>query len=88
MSTDEAEVITDGEEEEEDDDDNEDGEKADLRGDDDEIVVTDEEEGRGLLMDRSTGSVCVWKCRSWASRSSGGSGLTLLRKKGTPSIAV
>lgn len=88
MSTDEAEVITDGEEEEEDDDDNEDGEKADLRGDDDEIVVVDEEEGRGLLMDRSTGSVCVWKCRSWASRSSGGSGLTLLRKKGTPSIAV
>lgn len=88
MSTDEAEVITDGEEEEEDDDDNEDGEKADLRGDDDEIVVADEEEGRGLLMDRSTGSVCVWKCRSWASRSSGGSGLTLLRKKGTPSIAV
>lgn len=88
MSTDEAEVITDGEEEEEDDDDNEDGEKADLRGDDDEIVVADEEDGRGLLMDRSTGSVCVWKCRSWASRSSGGSGLTLLRKKGTPSIAV
>lgn len=92
MSTDEAEVITDGEEEEEDDDDNEDGEKADLRGDDDEVAVgaadeEEKEEGRGLLIDRSTGSVCVWKCRSWASRSSGGSGLTLLRKKGTPSIA-
>lgn len=71
MSTDEAEVITDGEEEEEeeeDGDDNEDGEKADLRGDDDEVVLevgmADEEEGRGLLIDRSTGSVCVWKCRS------------------------
>lgn len=91
MSTDEAEVITDGEEEEEeeDDDDKEDGENADLRGEDEEAVVgvVDEDEGRGLLMDRSTGSVCVWKCRSWASRSSGGSALTLLRKKGTPSIA-
>lgn len=90
VSTDEAEVITDGEEEEgEDDDDKEDGEKADLRGEDDEAVVgvVDEEDGRGLLIDRSTGSVCVWKCRSWASRSSGGSALTLLRKKGTPSIA-
>lgn len=67
MSTDEAEVITDGEEEEgEDDDDKEDGEKADLRGEDDEAVVgvVDEEDGRGLLIDRSTGSVCVWKCRS------------------------
>ncbi len=85
MSTDEAEVITDGEEEEEDDDDKEDGEKADLRGEDDKVV--DKEEGRGLLIDRSTGSVCVWKCRSLASRSSGGSCLTLLRKKGTPSIA-
>lgn len=66
VSTDEAEVITDGEEEEEDDD-KDDGEKADLRGDDDEIVVVgtmDEGEGRGLLIDRSTGSVCVWKCRS------------------------
>lgn len=66
MSTDEAEVITDGEEEE-DDEDKDDGEKADLRGEDDEIVVVgraDEEEGRGLLIDRSTGSVCVWKCRS------------------------
>lgn len=39
MSTDEAEVITDGEEEEEEDDDKEDGEKADLRGEDDEAVV-------------------------------------------------
>lgn len=67
MSTDEAEVITDGEEEEgEDDDDKEDGEKADLRGEDDEAVVgvVDEEDGRGLLIDRSTGSVCVWKCKS------------------------
>lgn len=64
MSTDEAEVITEGEEEEdEDDDDKEDGEKADLRGEDDEVVV-DEKEGRGLLIDRSTGSVCVWKCKS------------------------
>lgn len=64
MSTEEAEVMTDGEEEEEDDDDNEDGEKADLRGEEDEVGVEDEKEGRGLLMDRSTGSVCVWKCRS------------------------
>lgn len=69
MSTDAAEVITDGEEEEEeeeDDDDKEDGEKAYLRGEDDEVVVgvVDEKEGRGLLIDRSTGSVCVWKCRS------------------------
>lgn len=67
MNTDEAEVITDGEEEDdEDDDDREDGEKADLRGEDDEVVVgvVDEEDGRGLLIDRSTGSVCVWKCRS------------------------
>ena len=67
MSSDEAEVITDGdEEEEEDDDDKEDGEKAYLRGEDDEVVlgVVDREEGRGLLIDRSTGSVCVWKCRS------------------------
>lgn len=83
--------MTDGEddEEDEDDDDNEDGEKADLRGDVDEVVVAavEEEDGRGLLIDKSTGSVWVWKCRSCASRSSGGSGLTLLRKKGTPSIA-
>lgn len=87
MSTEEAEVITDGEEEE-DDDDKDDGEKADLRGEVDEVLgVVDEDEGRGLLIDRSTGSVCVWKCRSCASRSSGGSGFTLLRKKGTPSIA-
>lgn len=67
VSTDEAEVITDGEEEEEDDKDKDDGEKADLRGDDDEIAVVgnvDEEEGRGLLIDRSTGSVCAWKCGS------------------------
>lgn len=67
MSTDEAEVITDGEDDDdEDDDDKEDGEKADLRGEDDEVVVgvVDEEDGRGLLIDRSTGSVCVWKCRS------------------------
>ena len=66
MSTEEAEVMTDGEEEEEDDDDKEDGEKADLRGEDDEVMmgVMDEDEGRALLIDRSTGSVCVWKCRS------------------------
>lgn len=65
MSTDEAEVITDGEDDE-DDDDKEDGEKADLRGEDDEVMVgvVDDEDGRGLLIDRSTGSVCVWKCRS------------------------
>lgn len=59
--------MTDGEEEEgEDDDDREDGEKADRSGEDEEPVVgvVDEEDGRGLLMDRSTGSVCVWKCRS------------------------
>lgn len=59
MSTEEAEVITDGEEEEEDDD-REDGEKADLRGEDEVVVeMMNEEEGRGLLIDRSTGSVCV-----------------------------
>ena len=64
MSTDEAEVITDGEQDKgDDDDDKEDGEKADVSGEDDEGMV-DEEEGRGLLMDRSTGSVCVWKCGS------------------------
>lgn len=69
MSTEEAEVITDGEDEEDEDEDNEDGEKADLWGGDDEefmlVVVVDKEEGRGLLIDRSTGSVCVWKWRSW-----------------------
>lgn len=68
MSTDEAEVITDGEEEEEEEveeDDKDDGEKADLRIDVEEVVVVvDEEEGRGLLIDRSTGSVCVWKFKS------------------------
>lgn len=74
--------MTDGEEEEEDEDD---GEKADLRGEEDDVV--DKEDGRGLLMDRSTGSVCVWKCRSCGSRCSVGSGFTLLRKKGTPSMA-
>lgn len=90
VSTDEAEVMTEGEEEEDDDDDDkEDGEKAYLRGEEDKAVVgvVDEEDGRGLLIDRSTGSVCMWKCRSWTSRSSGVSALTLLRKKGTPSIA-
>lgn len=77
--------MTEGEEEEEDEDD---GEKADLRGEEDDVLdVVDKEDGRGLLMDRSTGSVCVWKCRSCASRSSVGSGFTLLRKKGTPSMA-
>lgn len=67
MSTDEAEVMTEGEEEEDDDDDDkEDGEKAYLRGEEDKAVVgvVDEEDGRGLLIERSTGSVCVWKCRS------------------------
>lgn len=56
VSTDEAEVMTDGEEEEEEDDE-EDGEKAEVRGDGE--VVVEGGEGRGLLMDRSTGS--VWK---------------------------
>lgn len=94
MSSDEAEVMTDGEEEEgEDEDDRDDGEKAERRGEEESeaavrAAAEEEEEGRGLLMDKSTGSVCVWKCRSWwASRSSGGSALTLLRKKGTPSMA-
>lgn len=62
-------MITDGEDEEEEDEDNEDGEKADLWGGDVEevvlvVVVEDKVKGRGLLIDRSTGSVCVWKCRS------------------------
>lgn len=94
MSSDEAEVMTDGEEEEgEDEDDRDDGEKAERRGEEESeaavrAAAEEEEEGRGLLIDRSTGSVCVWKCKSWwASRSSGGSALTLLRKKGTPSMA-
>lgn len=94
MSSDEAEVMTDGEEEEgEDEDDRDDGEKAERRGEEESeaavrAATEEEEEGRGLLIDRSTGSVCVWKCKSWwASRSSGGSALTLLRKKGTPSMA-
>lgn len=94
MSRDEAEVMTDGEEEEgEDEDESDEGEKAERSGEEEESeaavrAAAAEEEGRGLLMDRSTGSVCVWKCRSWwASRSSGGSALTLLRKKGTPSMA-
>lgn len=94
MRSDEAEVMTDGEEEEgEDEDDRDDGEKAERSGEEESeaavrAAAEEEEEGRGLLMDRSTGSVCVWKCKSWwASRSSGGSALTLLRKKGTPSMA-
>lgn len=95
MSSDEAEVMTDGEEEEgEDEDESDEGEKAERSGEEEEseaavrAAAAAEAEGRGLLMDRSTGSVCVWKCRSWwASRSSGGSALTLLRKKGTPSMA-
>lgn len=49
-STEEAEVMTDGEEEEDEDE----GEKADLRGEEEEVV---EEDGRALFMDRSTGSV-------------------------------
>lgn len=57
-------MITDGEEDEdEEDDDRDDGENADLSGEA-VVGVVDEEEGRGLLMDRSTGSVCAWKCRS------------------------
>lgn len=93
MSSDEAEVMTDGEEEAgEDEDDRDDGEKAERSGEEESEAAVRaaaaDEEGRGLLMDRSTGSVCVWKCKSWwASRSSGGSALTLLRKKGTPSMA-
>lgn len=59
MSTDEAEVMTDGEEDE--DEEHVDGEKADLRGEDDDFKYEVVDVGRDLLMDRSTGSVCVWK---------------------------
>ena len=65
----------------------EEGEKAEVRGDGEEVMaVAEGGEGRGLLIDRSTGS--VWKrWWPWARRSSGGSGLTLLSRRGTVSIA-
>lgn len=84
MSTDEAEVMTDREENDNDEEEMEGGEKAEVTGE--AVELKDGGEGRGLLIDRSTGSVCVWKWGSWESRSSGGSGLTLLSRRGTVSI--
>lgn len=43
-------------------------------------------EVRALFIDKSTGSVCVWKW-SVANKSSGGSAFTLLRRRGTASIS-
>lgn len=79
-----VEVMTDGDDEEddEDDDEEEDGEKAEATGE----AVAEGGDGRGLLIDRSTGSVWVWKW-SEESRSSGGSGFTLLSRRGTASIS-
>ena len=77
-----AEVMTDGEDDEDDEEQEEDGEKAEATGE----AVADGGDGRGLLIDRSTGSVWVW---NWSeeSRSSGGSDLTLLSRRGTASIS-
>lgn len=88
---DDTEAMTVGEEvcpeEEEEDEEEEEGEKADVTmetGDD-----CDNETAKGevlaLCIDKSTGSVCVW---NWSvdSKSSGGSGFTLLSKSGTASI--
>lgn len=73
----ETEVMTVGEEEEE---------VRNVTGEERDEKILEGGEVRALLMDRSTGSVCAWNC-SGERRSSGGSGFTLLNRRGTASIS-
>lgn len=78
-----TEVMTVGDEDA--DDDERHGERADVTGDDWDDNRPEWGELLALFMDKSTGSVCVW---NWSEerKSSGGSALTLLRRRGTASM--